>query len=329
MWGLLGAHTILCVANNSLAASLWLHLPMDIFKHIVVGIFFLSLITGVFGMEGCRSNPGASLPDEIGGWKVAGEDRVYDRDTLYEYIDGGAELYLSYGFERVVSRTYVRSDQPDILVDVFDMGRSWDAFGVFSHGMEMVDETLGQGSQYTAGMMLFWKDRFFLSILAYPETAESKEAVFDLSRAVEAAIPEAGSLPEIMAFLPEGGLVRESVRYFRHHAWLNTYCFIADQNVLHLGDEVDAVLAKYGEESRSVLLLLSYRAEQDARRAYEDFVAYYQPDLSEKRAVQVEDGTWTAGEQIGVFVAVALRASSEDRVLRLMQAVRNELGRTN
>jgi len=271
-------------------------------------------------------DPGSLLPDEIEGWKVAGEDRVYDRDTLYEYIDGGAELYLSYGFEQVVSRTYVRSGQPDIVVDLFDMGRSRDAFGVFSHGMETADDTFGQGSQYTAGMMLFWKDRFFVSILAYPETAESKDAVFDLSRAIEAAIPEAGPLPEILAVLPEGGLVRESVRYFRHHAWLNTYCFIADQNVLHLGGEVDAVLARYGEENRSVLLLLSYRAEQDAQRAYEDFATYYQPKLSEEQVVQIEDGTWAACERNGALLAVVLQAPTEDRALQLMQAVHGNVG---
>jgi len=299
---------------------------MDILKYMAIGVFFLLLIPGGFSMGGCRSDPGSLLPHEIGGWKIAGDDRVYDRDTLYEYIDGGAELYLSYGFEKVISRTYVKPDQPHIVVDLFDMGSSRDAFGVFSHGMETVDETFGQGSQYTAGMMLFWKSRFFVSILAYPETAESKDAVFDLSRAIEAAIPEDGPLPEILAFLPERGLVRESVRYFHHHAWLNAYCFIAAQNVLHLDGEVDAVLGRYGEESRSVLLLVSYEEEQDARRAYEDFTAYYQPELSEERVVRIEDGTWAACERNGALLAVVLQAPTVDRALGLMQAVQDNMG---
>ena len=55
------------------------------------------------------------LPDAPEGWKIAGEDQSYQRDNLYDYIDGGAELYLSYGFRKVCTRTYSKSDQPDIV----------------------------------------------------------------------------------------------------------------------------------------------------------------------------------------------------------------------
>jgi len=300
---------------------------MEIFKHSIGGVFSMVLILGAFGMEGCRSDLAALLPEEIKGWKVAQEDRIYDRDTLYDYIDGGAELYLSYGFKRVVSRTYSTSGRPDVVVDLFDMGTSQEAFGVFSHGMETVDDMFGQGSLYTEGMLLFWKDRFFVSILAFPETPESKRAVLELSRTIETAIPEEGPLPEILALLPQQGLVRESIRYFHHHVWLNSHYFIADQNILHIDERTDAVLARYGEpEKRCLLLLVNYRNEHDAQRAYEDFATHYLPELSQDRIVQIEDGTWTACQRTGALLALVFNASTKDRASRLMQAVQDNLG---
>ena len=104
------------------------------------------------------------------------------RDNLYDYINGGAELYLSYGFNKVINRTYLRPEQPDIVVDLFDMGTSQNAYGVFSHSMETVDAAYGQGSQYSEGLLLFWKDRYYVSIMSYPETTESKKALLALGQ---------------------------------------------------------------------------------------------------------------------------------------------------
>ncbi len=37
-----------------------------------------------------------SIPKEILYWKAEAVDEFYDRERLYEYIDGGAELYLTW-----------------------------------------------------------------------------------------------------------------------------------------------------------------------------------------------------------------------------------------
>ena len=77
------------------------------------------------------------VPGAVGEWRVEGEDRLYDRQGLYEYIDGGAELYISYGYERLFSRTFSKPGQPSMIVDLFDMGSSRNAFGVFSQQLRL------------------------------------------------------------------------------------------------------------------------------------------------------------------------------------------------
>lgn len=68
--------------------------------------------------------------NEINNQKKAG-DRFYKQETLYEYVDGGAELYISYGFREGLKRKYSKPDQPDILIEIFDMGSSINTHGIF------------------------------------------------------------------------------------------------------------------------------------------------------------------------------------------------------
>jgi len=296
-------------------------------KYIIKITLITILMIGGCSMEKPESDLSALLPPSAGDWKIAESDRSYDSENLYNYIDGGAELYISYSLEKVLSRVYSNPGQPDIIVDIFDMENSRNAFGVFSHSREIVDTTFGQGSQYIEGSLLFWKDRYFISILASPETKESKKAVFDLAGKIDVSISREGPLPEILHLLPRRSLVVESVRFFHHHIWLNSHYYVADQNILNIDEKTDAVLAKYGETAeRHILLLVKYETEGDAKGAFDSFTASYLPELSENCAVQIEDGTWTGCLLSGNHVIVVFNALGEDQALNLMDAVLDRSG---
>ena len=262
----------------------------------------------------------ALLPRGVDGWKATGEDRAYGRENLHEYIDGGAELYLSFDLVRVAGRAYVREGQPDIIADIFEMESSRDAFGVFSLQRERSDSTFGQGSQYTGGLLLFWKNKYFVSLLASPETKESREAVEKLAGEIDAAIPGRGSLPGVLGFLPRKSLVPESIRYFHHYAWLNSYYFVAAENILRMDEKTEAVLAKYreGEES-AFFLIVRYPDIAAARAARDSFTTHYLRDLPSAKVVRIEDGTWTGCLLEESMLTLVLGASSEVSALRLIE----------
>jgi hypothetical protein len=260
----------------------------------------------------------AMIPIEINGW-VSAQDRTYDRDTLFEYINGGAELYLSYDFDRLESRTYTRKDQPDIEVDVFDMKSSRNAFGVFSHAREIVDFSYGQGSQYTEGLLLFWKGKYFVSILASPETPEAKDTVHELARRIESAISDTGPLPDILAVLPRDGLIEESLRYFFHYIWLNSHYFIADENILNIDEDCEALLAAYKREGgRTFLVVVRYGGEKDAEAAYKSFYHHYLPEVSDELPVDIEDGSWTGCRRDGDLLVLVFNAASAEQTTALI-----------
>jgi hypothetical protein len=261
------------------------------------------------------------LPENIENWK-SNETELYEPNTLYDYIDGGAELYLSYGFQRLLSRKYIKAGQPDIILDVFDMGNSRNAFGIFSHSREEEDHVFGQGSQTGAGFLMFWKDKYYISIIASPETKESKKVIVRLAELIENAIPQEGPLPPIVLSLPEKSLISESIKYFKHHVWLNTYYFITDQNVFHIGDKTEAVLAKYQyPEYQAILLLVTYPDKTQATQAYKSFYRYIFPDKPEKTVFQLEDGKWAACRQENYFLKAVFNAQSREDALHLMKSV--------
>ena len=78
--------------------------------------------------------PSAAVLDD--GWRVVDGPTSHGPDTLYEYLDGGAERYVDHGFRRLVHARYQRGDDPlaCVTVDVFDMGDALGAFGIFSAG---------------------------------------------------------------------------------------------------------------------------------------------------------------------------------------------------
>lgn len=276
-------------------------------------------------MAHATSELSSLVPAEVAGWKTAGKDSIYNRSTLFDYIDGGAELYLSYGCKEVINRRYKNEGKPEIVVDIFDMATAPNAFGVFSQSMETVDQSFGQGSLISKGLIIFWKDHYYVSMMAHPETDESKKALQMLAVRIDGAIAKKGPLPGIIELLPEQALVRESIRYFHHHAWLNALYFIADHNLLNINDTTEAVLAKYGEKNkRSLLLLVAYPDEESAQQAYRDFVNSYLLNLSGKVPVRIEDGTWTDCRlSENLFMAV-FNAAKADDAAHLLDAVQKK-----
>ena len=248
------------------------------------------------------------LPETIEVWKKAGPSAVYTPETLSNYIDGGAELYISYGFLSSLATRYEDGTGREIAVDIFDMGSSVDAYGVFAHSRESVAADFGQGSEYASGLLTYWKDRYYVAILAYPEGPATRDIVTKLGRAIEGAIPGEGALPPIIDDLPAEGLMPETVRFFHHYVWLNSFHFVSNDNVLNIEKDTPVALARYKREGKGHMLLLvrypdTARAEAAAARFRKDILG----DAADGMHA-LGDGRWAGLRVLADMVAVVLGA---------------------
>ncbi len=260
----------------------------------------------------------AKLPAQVGAWKKPARPARYDRKTLHDYIDGGAELYLAFDFVGAITLEYSAGKDDTIKVDLFDMGSPRGAFGVFAHGRESVASEVGQGSDYVGGLLTFWKHRWFVSVLGYPETEKKRKAVHQLGRAIAALIPGAGAPPAILAALPRPGLVAASARTFHHHLLQNDYVTISHENPLGIGPRTQAVLARYVRQGqRHVLMLVDYPTEDDAAKAQRGFTKSVLGGAASAR----RDDRWSGLKRSGKRLVLALDAPSRQVVNQVLSEV--------
>ncbi len=265
----------------------------------------------------------ADLPRHIGAWTAKSSDRFYDQETIFSYIDGAGEVYKAYNMRSCLSRRYTAPNGPPIVLDVFDMGSSEDAFGVFTHDQDGKSVAVGQGALYRPGWLSFWKDRFFVSIYMQEETAAAEEAVNELGKVTASLIKDQGPKPGILLKLPQEGLQPHSVRYLHHYVVLNYHFYLSDENILHLGPQTDAALAVYKRGGkRAHLLLVTYPNVAKAAEAHKTFLRYYLPEAEPPGVVLLEDGKWSGAGFKDTLLTVVLEADSRALAEDLLKEVR-------
>jgi len=301
---------------------------MKIRTFFVIMVCLLTIVGIVEGEEKGKMNQGIFLPSEAEGWKWDEKEMKCNSRTLFDYIDGAAELYLAYGFQNLTVRRFERSNQPPIIVELYEMASSEDAYGVFS--FERQDEAvgIGQGSEFGGGLLRFWKGKYFISIYADGEGAEVESAILKIGKATANSIPATGQESKLVGFIPgkDFGLVDKSVRYLKSHILLNQRFFIAHQNILNLNRETGAVLVQYLQDKQKThLLLVQYPGLKEAGDAYQSFMKAYLPDAGGKDRSKTEDRKWTFARQRNEFVLIVFGALTEADAETLLKATEEKL----
>lgn len=298
------------------------------FSKVPLYIAFISFIM-VLGLMVSRPSHADSLesilkalPGQIGPWRAEHEDRFYDARTIFEYIDGAGEVYRAYNMQRCLSRRFDSPEGPGLVLDIFDMGTSEDAFGVFTHDLDGEPLDIGQDALYRAGWLSFWKGPFFVSVFAERETPETRKAVEDLGAMVSSLIQNEGRKPELLLLLPSGGLQARRTRYLHDETVLNHHFYLSDENILLLDPRTHAVLAKYERsKKKAVLLLVNYPDLGAAARAFESFMRHYLPDADDDGMTKLEDGKWSGSGLKDRLLVAVLEADTR----QLAEALRHEV----
>jgi hypothetical protein len=259
------------------------------------------------------------LPKQIDSRTRGDAPVAYDRETIFDYINGAGEVYRSYAFSQVVVAVYSGALEPDITVELFDMGNAADAYGVFSYAREQEQPGIGGGYEQKGRVLCFWQDRFYVCVASEERTAESDRALLEVARAISERLPAPSDPPDLIGLLPDEGLVPFSQRFFHLHQSLNYHYYLARENILNLSAETDAVLARYVPGS-TYLLLIRYPTANDAAAAAASFEQQYLTDAGDSRMAQTENGKFTAYGSQSRFVIVVLDAETESAATDLLQA---------
>jgi hypothetical protein len=251
------------------------------------------------------------IEGKTGDWVVDGQAEIYDRESIFKYMNGAGEIYRMYDYRQLEVVRLKKAGASEITIELFDMDSAGDGFGVFSHMRESPDAGVGEGSEYRKGLLCFWQGKYFVCIRSEDETPEIKQTIFEFAEIITDAITPAKATPDIMKLIPEDNLSAETVRYFHLFSTLNYHYYLAAENIFNLDEQTEAFLATY-KPHRCYFLGIKYPAESTADAAYRKFVSSYIPEAGESGAMVLENNKWVVSERYNEYIFVVFDAPDSD-----------------
>jgi len=207
------------------------------------------------------------LPEDgfYGGLKREEQVNFYDQTNLYEYIDGQAEGFIAYNFQALASATYGANDDSNVTVDVYDMEKPIQAFGLYSTFRAPSNEFAqlgGQGFKTAEGYM-FWKGRYAVRISGnFGDEKRLYEAALAAAKSAAGKIPDDRNGLDILALLPAQKRVANSEKY--------TMRAVLGQGFLDNG-----VTAEYNTgKGMARLFVCQFSSAEAASKAYAEYLKF-------------------------------------------------------
>jgi len=158
-----------------------------------------------------------------GNARAQAKPALYNPESLYQYIDGGADIYLLYDFKNLLHQD-LKSGAAEVTVDIYEMGTTEDAFGIYaaerSPGYKFV--TIGAQGYQDKGILNFFQDHYYVKLSGSGASADTLLDQF--ARILSGRIGGTKTLPALLAKLPPGHQVPHSQQYVRKdplgHAFL-------------------------------------------------------------------------------------------------------------
>lgn len=225
-------------------------------------------------MLGCTGDGGGlkgflPSPADAQGITKEGHARIYEGKTLFDYMDGGAELYYEYHFKRACVQRY-RTSQGEVTVEIYEMDLPSHAYGIYTFDTQGEHPPIGQDATYERGLLTFWKGDYF--VRAFSPNEDAKEILLVLGQTISRKIPQEGTRPDILGHLPPQGVVGDSLLYFRGMIALNNAYFLSHQDVLSLGGGAEGITFQYALDTQPLrVIMVRYPDSPRAENAFQIF----------------------------------------------------------
>jgi len=219
---------------------------------------FASLAAGIVLLAAAAIGQGRDLPpasDFAPGWSF-GERLVFEGGALYDFIDGGADLYLEFGFKRVLVQRYVKGDS-ELTLEAYEMADADAALGIYlmKCGIETPVADVPARNTGEPAQLTILKGRYFLHINSFGPGANLLPEMVRLAGRALDAVPDERPGRHLDR-LPVEGLIPGSARLIRGPYALQSIVTLGEGDILLLGGRLTAVAADYRAEGGSWTLLL-------------------------------------------------------------------------
>jgi hypothetical protein len=223
-----------------------------------VAVLLFLVLTG-WGIPAGERGEGGAFP-EVAGWHITPPpgDSIYTPDNLWDIIDVGAELFLSYGFKDLRIAEYTDTAGTDVRVELYRHSTVDNAFGIYSQernpGYHFI--RIGVQGYLEEKVLNFLCGAYYVKISSHREGSKGLEAMQLIGSRVAEHLRQKPEWPATLAQLPAEGRLA------------NTEGYIAD-NFLGYRCFRSAFTARY--EGGCTLFVMDFGSPAGVRGALEEY----------------------------------------------------------
>ncbi|MDT8393534.1 MAG: DUF6599 family protein [Bacteroidales bacterium] len=248
---------------------------------------------------------------------LSGEAELYVGNDLFSLINGGAELYHEFGFVEVLAMDLAVEDKGLVRAEIYDMGSSEGAWGIYSLTATTNAKNLGIGdaARTGKGFMQLIKDRYMIYL--YSESLE-KAVLEKVLSCIAANIPKSSLQPALLKAIGTYAPEEAGSKYFSGNLGLSGIyafhykdVFDYEEGVAAVNEGTIAIVLKYKNEDKC---LEKFNASYDffsQRNKYHDQEIsnkhYHLKDRKEQHLnffcngkymlIFIHDGSWDVEQQ--------------------------------
>lgn len=182
----------------------------------------VSLLIGIFGSVSAQE---FAFP-ELEGYKLTTNYPVYGPENLWDFIDGAADTYLSYGFADLHVAEYKKGKNV-IKLEIYRLSDNTMAFGIYSTERSPSFKFMNLGAQgYIAdGAINFFKGKYYVKIRIYSKSEKTLKSAESLALNVSSMLEGDSKMPAVLSKFPETGKKQNEESYINEsvlgHKFLN------------------------------------------------------------------------------------------------------------
>lgn len=165
------------------------------------------------------------LPEnhELPGWEIRDSIEIYTGDNLFNFINGGADIFLEYGFEEAIKCDFINSISKQIRCEIYRMSDDSAAFGIFTFNSSVkgMPADVGTKALLYDHYIEVWKDVFFLRCISENQDIDFTDTLILFADLIGKKIAAQGKMPALTGVFNLEGFSVEKIKYLRGSIALN------------------------------------------------------------------------------------------------------------
>ena len=243
--------------------------------------------------------------EQLNSFELKAEPEYYQGDDLFLLINGGADIYLEYGFKDVISASFANKTGLNFKAEIYQMLNDSATYGIFSFnsGNRIVTHNIGDACVIQNDFLIFIKGNYYTVLTSSSNKEEQQLNLVGFAVVISDKIEVSGFLPKLVA--EHKDIALNPVYFLGNLALSNKYLF-DHSDIFQFSDglliEKDKVLTeKYPWRWLVIKLLENDTSVIDIitkSSASQEVLSQKEKSRKQKRLVVVNNSWWPSQKHL-------------------------------